>query len=910
MNFSLKERLILRLYPGRVRRAAGEQLVLWWREWAAQQAHRNPISRAMRFLLHLIRDVTSTHSQERVKEAKILRTIDTTPRGTRMRRWLGQQPTELRHAARSAIRRAPSTLLGTLTLGIGVAAVSVVLVIVDTVVLQPLPYPEADRLVRVGNASDEPGQPDVLYALSGPDFRELENRVTTLNALGASRLGRFTVFTPNSPGAATGDLIPESLLGAYVSAGFFGAVRVIPQIGRTFTRNEDLEGTAVVVLSAELANRHFGGRDPLGEVLNLDQTPFEVVGVMPASFEPPEGIFQGGAAFWVPFGRYPAEVRLNRADTFLAAVGRLAGGATLEGARAELATLGQVVSAQYPEADERVFGASPLKLQTIGDFATTLWTLLGAVALLMLVAGANLASLQLAAGIDRRREFAVRRSLGADRSQIFSQTLNECLLLGAGASFIGGLAAWSALRLVRAGIAVDVPRIQELQPGAALAWICIALGVGGALCFGLVPQAIAARLRPGRLAEALRSGARNQVGSRGQERTRGALVIIETALAVVLVSGAGLLLSSYVRLSRVDLGFEPGSVEGAVLLAPQENDAALRAYYGELVQRTQSLPATDVAGLASITPLGGGRQMQGLSFERADLAQELTGGEPYPAHYQVADGGFLDALSIPILDGRGFEPADANPDRRTVLVNQAIADEISATGVDPVGIRFELGEHGLRPEPFEIVGVVGSTQQNRLSDPRLRRVYFHYDQVPRRLMRLFVKTQGDVSVLPEVRNLVAELAPEQPVLATFQLDDVVERSLGEPRFYVQLVGSLAVVAATLALVGVYSTLRFLVLRRRREVGLRMAMGATQRSILRLVVGRGLSLVSMGLILGVGAALGLTQLLDSFLFEVAPRDPSTYAAVVACLLVAGFVASFWPAREAARTAPASVLGDAD
>ncbi len=902
---SLLSRLLLLFYPSPLRGSDGDQILGWWSErWEERRRRSGAVLGGVLFIGEAFLDVLRTRWHAHIAEPDLWQLhVDSQDSRSRFPGRVTQQLDDLRLTARSLMRAPAFLVVSVLTLATGVAAVTMVFSLLNSVLLKPLPYPDAHRIVQVGYASQDLAEADDLGSLSALDFFDLSDRSTTLDSLAASRGAMFT-FTGLGPMSE-----PEAVFGALVSPEFFPALGVMPRWGRTFSAAEDANRAAVVVLSYELWQRRWqGSLDVLDQTVTIDQEPFTVVGVMPPDFRPPEGIYQEGAELWAPLQRVDPELAANRHDGFLIAIGRMKKDVSLEAARTELALIGDQLSAEYPEVGERWFGASSLHLQTVGDFTRTINILLASVGLLLLIASVNVAGLLLARAVERRREFSVRRALGARRSHIVAQLLNESLVLGSAAGILGAGVAWAGVRAFRSAIPIEVPRIGELVVDQRVLLFAMVVSVAMAVLFGLIP---ALRVSNGRQARAGSSVAatvgRGVVGSRSDERTRASLVIAETALAVVLVTGAGLLISSYQRLQEVELGFTPDGVEVVALTSDETEPERLREFYRQVLDQVRAAPGVESAGIASITPLSRGRQMQGLSFEEIG-AQTLHGeNHVYSTHYQVATEGYLQTLGVPLRRGRGFEGRDRNGSARVALVNEKVAGELREAGVEPLGQRFSLGEHGVSDGSFEIVGVVGNIQQAKLTDDAMRRIYLHYDQVPRERMRVFARAASGISALPVLRERIWSVNADLPLVG-YELNVLLDRALAAPRFYMQLIGALAAISLALALVGVYSTLSHGVERRRREVGLRMALGATERSVLRLILRRGVLLVGVGSAIGLITSSLVTHLLEAFLFGVTSTDPRTFAAVAALVLGAGVVASFVPARRAMRVTPAQALSE--
>ncbi len=876
------ERFLVRLYPNRLKREHGEEL----RDWLLDHREANGGKRGPRYWSWIVADLARAHVATRLGGRR--GQASRWPRRGRGDGVLIPLLEDLQSALRSLVRSPAFFIVAAVTLALGVGAVTAIYSLVDAVLVSRLPYPEPERLLRVGNISEDPAEADQIYALSALDFFDLQERNRSFDSLAASRGGLFTML---------GDGEPEAVFGAFVSAEFFAALGVQPAWGRAFLPEEDVARAPVVVVSHDLWQRRWQGDSELvGKTVLLDDEPFNVIGVMPRNFEPPEGIYQRGAKLWMPFRHVNAEWQAERSETFLTAVGRLRKGVGQEDARRELRSLGSELSREYPEADTRVFGASSLHLQTVGSFTTTLWILFGSVGLLLLIACVNVANLLLVRAIDRGREMALRRAIGAGRGRIISQLLNESLLLGVTAGLLGAGLAWLGVWAFRTFGPIEIPRMEQVGMGGRVLAFAIAVSVLTSLLFGLLPALRGAR---GDLVSCLKGSRAVAGGARRQERLKSALVVAETALAVVLVAGAGLLAHSFLRLQQVELGFKPQDVHVLSLASDEEEDEARIQFFDQALEGISTIPGVDAVGSLSVAPLSGGRQMQGLTF----VGKE--GEDTYSAHYQVVRGEIFEALGIPLSRGRLFSDGDRAGSPLVALVNQTMARDLSVEG-DILGRRFTLGKHGLRQGTFEIVGVVGDIKQQSLAEGDRSQIYFLFDQAPRARMSLFAKARGGGSIQEAMRQQVWAIDPNLPIRASYGLGELARESVARPRFLMNLLGAMALLALALSLVGIYGILSVAVSERIREVGLRMALGATGGSVLRLMLTRGLRLVGLGVLLGTVAALLATRALRSLLFEVAPGDPLTLVTVVVAILAAGLGACYLPARRATRLDPARVL----
>ncbi|MBW3534014.1 MAG: ABC transporter permease [Gemmatimonadetes bacterium] len=870
-------RLLLRLLPRRLREEHGAELVEAYRDRSAEPRHRGLLGRFRLWTL-LVLDLPRGAALAR-------RGVRRPSRGDGIVSTLGQ---DLRYALRSFRRHPGFFLAAVATLALGVGAGTAVFSVVDAVVLRPLPYPEADRLVVVGTTD---GESDRTFSSSPVDVRDWAERSRTLEALAASRLERRVL-------RGVGE--PEEVLGAGVSAAWFDVLGVRPALGRAFTEAEDRPGVeGVAVLSHGFWTRRFGGDlGVLGRTLRLDGEPFTVVGVMGPGFHPPEAISHGDVEVWYPIQRVQDDLT-ERANFFVQALGRLAPDASLEAARDELRTIGESLSAETPEAGLRWPVPDPMRQSTVGEVGPRLLVLGGAVGLLLLIACANVANLFLLRASERSREMAVRCALGAARGRLARQLLTESLLLSAAAALLALGLAEAAVRSFRAFGPGDLPRLGEVAVDYRVLAFGLALALATGVVFGLLPAGEATKPGP---AGALRESGPGAGG--GRSRLRGALVVAQTAVALVLLVGSGLLVHSFVRLVRVDPGFDARGVAWMTVRvdgSEYPTDEERIAFFGALHRDVAGLPGVERAGGTNILPLGRSRNMTWMTPEGMELGPDEE--PPVVSWHQVLPGTF-EALGIPLRRGRAFTPADDAEARRVMLVNESLARTFWP-GQDPLGRRVALGNEG--ENWTTVIGVVGDVRQQGLASEPEPEFYMPFLAGPRTAIHLVVRTPGDPAALLEpMKAQVHALDPSLPVDEYGTLPGHVRASITEPRFYTGLLTAFAGLALLLAMVGVYGTTAYAVEQRTHEVGVRMALGARSQDVVALVVRRGALLTALGLGLGLGAALVATRVLESFVFGVSATDPATLAVVTAGLGALGLLAAWIPARRAARLDPARTL----
>ena len=929
-------RLLLLAYPRSFRLSHAADLIATYRAFAAEPRHAGALGRVRLwlFLVHDVaiaapglwlravrrsmtanrsfsrRDGTADATDPRRGTASAVASRRRTPAYTiPAHPWTtsASPPREKEHAmsgwlqdVRFALRgfgRTPGfAAAAVLTLALGIGSATTVFGVVDGVLLRPLPYSDAERLVQLGTTFDGDVQSS---STSPPDFFDLASSATTLESVAAARLQWMD---------AVADGRPERFDAAGVSASYFDVLDVRAAVGRVFEADDDRAGAApVVVLGHGLWQRRWGGdRSVLGERLVLNDRSFEIIGVLPASFAPPEAIYHGGVELWFPLA-HVGDALDDRSAAFLQTIGRVRAGVGLGAARSELSALGERLSAEYPDAGERGFWAEPLHARTVGDIGGTLFVLLGAVGVLLALACANVANLFLVRATDRARELAVRGALGAGRGRIARQLLTESVALALAGGVLGALLAVAGVRLFRALSPADIPRLAEVGVDLRVLGFALAVAVATGVLLGLLPALRAggasAQLglrEAGRGASAqlaLREAGRSMTPGRGRARVRGALVVAQTALAIVLLAGGGLLVNTLIRLTRVDAGFDARDVAWMRVSLPDRYDTAERraTFFDALLERVRALPGVESAGAVHGLPLDGNRS---LAAVRPEGWTAPPGDDGVPAVSWLASApGYFAALGIP-LDGRDFEPADRAGVEPVTIVSRAFAARFWP-GAAAIGRTIRFGANPDAPA-IRVVGVASDVRQYGLAAAAEPMLYLPFAQGSRRWMAVTARHDGrDAGALIErMREAVWAMDPTLPIPESGTLAAHVAGSLVEPRFYATLLATFAALAALIAAVGLYGTLAYSVRLRDRELGIRMAFGANRRELRRLVVRHGMRLAGAGIAIGLAAALFATRALESFVFGIEPTDPLTLAAVGALMAAVAWAACWMPARRAA------------
>jgi predicted permease len=811
---------------------------------------------------------------------------------------------DVRHGART-LRKSPGfTLLAALTLALGIGGLTAIFSVVNAVLLRPLPYAEPDRLVRLWSAWEGQSRNDVSPA----EYFDYRDGLGAFRALGAFASGSANL---------TGDGEPERLQAGYVTASLFTALAVEPALGRAFAEGEDGPGAeAAVVLGDGLWRRRFGGSpDVVGRRVTVDGVPSTVLGVMPAGFRLPGDFGPAGPTqIYLPLGLDRTSVP-NRGSHFLGVVGRLRPGLSFESGRAAVARAAagfvRDFPDDYPAGMRFAATAVPLADDVLGPVRPALLVLLGAVAFVLAIACANVASLLLSRAESRRRELAVRAAIGAGRLRLVRQLLAESLLLATLGGALGlALAFWGvqALETLRPP---DLPRLDEVGVDPRVLLFTLAASLLTGLLFGLGPALEASR---GDLRATLAEGGRGATVGRAAQRLRRALVTGQIALALVLLIGGGLLIRSLARLQSVDPGFRADHVLTVSLNLPETAGGAgesqrATGFFRQIVERVSALPGVASAGAVAGLPLAGDRGDLNLHIEGRP---EPEGAGSPAADWQAVTPGYFQAMGMRLVRGRGIETRDDERAPGAVVINRTMA-RLLWPGEDPLGRRFTLGG-GAGPGMVTIVGIVDDVRQRGLASEPRPEMYLAHAQFrfwdgggPVDAMTLAVRTQGDpASVARAIREEVRALDPNLPVGGFRTMREVVSDSISRPRFMTLLLTVFSGLALALAAVGIYGVLAYAASRRTREIGVRMALGARPRDVVGLIVRQTAAVAGSGVALGILGALALTRVLRAQLYDVSPTDAPTYAGLALFTIAVALLATWIPARRAAGVDPLTAL----
>jgi predicted permease len=801
--------------------------------------------------------------------------------------------------------KAPGFAIATiLTIALGIGATTSIFSLVNAVLLRPLPFTDPDHLVATGPVDDR--RPDDAFSvgsISYPDFFDWRAKNHSFSSLAESRDSTFTL---------TGTGEPKHLDGMVVSADFFKVLGVEAALGRGTVTDDEKPQTHVVVLSHQLWSSVFGS-DPaiIGRAITLDDKSYSVIGVMPSGFEFP--IQTPAPQLWTSLGRDAYDptggqpLTAQRGLHMLSLVGRLRPGVSRQQATADLSVIARNLAAQYPDSNSHRLSAKviPQIEALVGDTRPALRMLFAAVVLMLLVACANVAGLLLARASRRRAEIAVRSALGASRGQIVRQFLAESVLLSMAGGVLGIFIAVLILQGVPQLLPSDLPRAASITIDSTVLAFSLAVSFVTGLLFGVIPALRTACVDP---SAALRDGTRTATTGRGQHRLQNTLVIAQTAVGLVLLIGAGLLIRSFERVLQVDPGFDRHNVLTASLSLRDNRyprDKQIE-FYQDLLSRLRALPG--VISVSAGWPLPLSSSGMGISFDIEERPQPE--GERAVSRASIIEPGYFRTLRIPLTRGREFQDTDTTKSKAVVVVNQAFANKYFP-GEDPIGKRINPGlDDGVVVDvKHEIVGIVGNVKVGQLTREMVPEMYLPYSQSVILSPKLVIRTATDpVAFISAVRAQVAQVDKNLPLYQVRTMDDVFSRSAAQQRFQALLVSAFAVISLLLCAIGLYGLLSYLVAQRTLEIAVRLALGASRQSVLTMVLRRGMVLATIGVVLGIAASVALTTFLKGMLFGIRPLDLLTFVVVSAVLLLVCLLASSGPAHRAADLDPMKTLRD--
>lgn len=825
---------------------------------------------------------------------------------------------DLRFGLRMMVRNPIFSLIAVVTLALGIGANTAIFSVVDAVLLRPLPYPGADRLVFLWSTMNLQGVPVSGSAL--PDYHEWRDQNKVFDGLGAFYYGDFNL-------SATGEA-PERIQGAYITANLFQILQVSPVLGRPFAPEEEQFGRhRVVLLSDKLWQRRFNGRrDVVGQEIRLAGESYTVAGVMPRGMPFFDNLPE--VELWTPLAFAKDDNMATRNNHFITLIGRLKSHVSVAQAQSDVSSIAQAMAEVEP--GNKGLGALivPLQEQISGDSRNALLVLLGAVGFVLLVACVNVANLLLARASARSKELAIRASLGASRARIVRQVVIECLPLALIGGLCGVLLATWGIELISSLLPSSLPRGNEIAVNARVLSFTFALALMTIVIFGLLPAFQAARTD---LRDSMNEGGGAGFGTRKQGRLRRLLVVTEVALALVLLVGSGLMLRTFMKLRQVDVGFSARNVVTmrvplplakypAPLTPDDPREPAGLEFSDQLLARVTSLPGVTAATTSSVLPLGAGQEWgKLLSIEGRPAPPSID--EVPVVRFGLVSNDYFRTFDIALRQGRYFGNEDKNNSQPVAIINESLAKRFFANQ-NPIGQTIWMGapEHLLPPDAQTpenraarrtIVGVVADVKGRSLNQDPPALVYAPLTQHRREgwtnvLMLAVQTTTPPETLVPAIREQVRLLDPDQPITSVRTMNDLLSRSLSDTRFTLWLLGLFAVLGLVLAAIGIYGVMVTAVTQRTHELGLRMALGAQRRDVLWLVIRQGMFPVLVGVAAGLAAAVGLTRLMSTLLFEVSATDPLTLALITVLLTIVALLACYIPARRATKVDPLVAL----
>jgi putative ABC transport system permease protein len=800
---------------------------------------------------------------------------------------------DVRYGARTLVKNPGFTAVAVIALALGIGANTAIFSVVNSVLLRPLAYKDSDQLVVILHGGTDPIAP--------ANFLDWRRQNHVFEGMGAAEY-----WTPTLTAVER----PEQLWALRVTPDIFPILGVQPLLGRAFLPDEDQAGKdREVVISYSSWQQRFGGDAKIvGRPMTLDGQTYTIVGVMPRDFKFAP-FWATKAELWVPL--VLGDRMASRTGASLRIFARLAPGINLAQARAEMATITARLNKEYPGTNKDIV-VRPLKDKVVGDVRPALLVLWGAVGFVLLIACANVAHMLLARGAVRQKEIAVRTALGARRGRVIRQFLTESILLAMVGGVAGLLLAFWGIRVLVALSPAGIPRVETIGLDARVLWFMLAVSLLTGIAFGLFPALQASRVS---LNDSLKEGGRGSTESIGRNRMRSLLVASEFALALILLIGAGLMIRSLIALQAIDPGFSPHHLLTMVVqtAGSKAGEPANRTtFFGQLLERVRALPGVQSASFINHLPLAG--DIWGLPFwvEGRPIPPP---GEGMVAVYRVVMPGYFHAMEIPILRGRDISEADHTNAPGVVVINEALANRVWP-GEDPIGRQISLDDPNKSPNWLTIIGVTRNARQNEWAAPSSFEIYLPFLQNHEfeasaksawSYLTLVARSTGDPAALfAEIESEVRSLDRNVAVSQVQTMDQVVADSTAQPRFYVMLLASFAAVAMVLAAVGIYGVMSYSVSRRTHEIGIRMALGAGRREVLRLVVGQGMILALAGAAVGLLGALALTRLMATLLYGVKPYDPATFLVVSCVLCLVALAANYFPARRATKIDPMVAL----
>ena len=793
---------------------------------------------------------------------------------------------DIRHGIRGMLKHSGFTLVAVVTLALGIGANTAIFSVVNAVLFRPLPYHEPERLVRIWETNLARGRELEMTSLSNLLDWQRQNR-TLVDIAAWQRLTSLTL---------TSQMPALELRSSVVSANYFSLLGVPAALGRTFANEESTAAhTRVVVISNELWRSQFGA-DPRvsGRKIQLEKNDFQIIGVMPRGFKSPAG----EADLWIPMNSQPNEI--DRGQTYLQVVGRLKPHFTLDQAQAEMDGVANELAAQFPNSNRgRGIRLVSLSEQTVGTVRRALLIVLGAVGLVLLVACANVANLFLVKAARRQHEIAIRAALGASNRRLAQQLLCESTMVALCGGLIGLVGAAGALELIKSLAPDQLPRLDEIGIDRATLLFTTGASLVTGVLAGLAPTLYVCRPN---LNDALKDNrSRAATGGWRRNRLQSAFVVAQVAVALVLLSGAALLIRSFVELTKVDPGFQTDGLLVARIALGDEyrEDNRQVTYFQELTNRLKSLPGVKDAAAVTVLPMNSFGIDFDVPYAPAEQAEPARTAAP-KAKFRAVTPDYFRTMGIPLIQGRDFLEQDRSDSPKVVVVNQLLAEH-AWPGENPVGKRLKFVWANW--QTYEVAGVVGNTKSYGLVEDWQPELFVPHAQIPYTVMNVVIRTTGDPAAMTAgTRDTILNQDPYQPPHSIVTMRDLISDSIAKERFAMTWLVVLAAIALTLTSVGIYSVISHFTTQRTREVGIRLALGAQTMDVMTLVMRNGMTLALIGVAIGLAGSLTMTQLIKSLLFGVTPGDVTTLACVSALVMVVSILASYIPARRATRVDP--------
>ena len=887
-------RSLLVVYPREFRARFTEEMVEFFRERRIEQ-YRNGLRGAIRLWLHLFADIAINAPSLHLRAALAPSPLRPPPSSFDVPWSSPEYPEEtrpmetllqdIRYAARTLVHRPGFAAVAAITLALGIGATTAIYSVVNAVLVQPLPWPAADRIVTMTGIRD--GQQMGSVYLDYLDYRA-QNR--TFEELGVLRGQSVNL---------TGIETPERLIGSFTNASMFRILGVRPAQGRIFTDQETEIATKqpVAVVSYGFWQSHYGGKpDALGRTIILNGQPFTIIGITPQDLQGP----QGNPDVWMPIGYYPNKGELeNRGRPSIGMFGRMKSGVTIEQAKADMNAIAARIAKEYPATNAGIsIGLLDLKETLVGSSRTQLYVVLAAVAMVLLIACANVANLQLTRAASRRRELTVRSALGAGRGRLVRQLVTESLLLSAVGGALGVGIAYAGAKWLGSVAPNFLTLFTTVKLNGQVLAFATAVTIGTGLFFALPPAMRASRVR---LNDALTT--RVDGGSKAMKGS--ALIFAQMTLCVVLLVTAGLLGRSLVAITRVNPGFDPDHVltmQFRLPAAKYDTEEKIASAFEQMLSEVRAVPGVTSAAFIRATPLNGNGEMNPYQLDGIGP----TDPKKLPmTQVNIATPGYLETMHIPLRAGRDFTADDRLGSEPVVIVNEQLARKMAPTG-SAIGKRINLPA-GAERKWFTVVGVMGNTKHFLVSEQQLDQVVMAIAQRPLIFTEVVARTAGEpAQVAAAARAAIQRVDKDQPVWAVRPLVLSIQRQLGTRNFMLRLLAGFTVLAVLLAMIGIYGVTAYAVTGRTQEMGIRMALGAKAGQVVRLVVGQGMKTIALGVVAGLGISLAAAKYIESQLFNVSATDPAVFAAVPVALAAIALVACWLPARRASAVDPIKTL----